>query len=378
MSSELIHFNNAGASLVTPEVLEAQISYLQAEANLGGYEVAEKYADELEAFYTHAANFINAGSDEIAFTESATVAWQRAFFSIPFDEGDIILTSKIEYASNYIAYLNLQKEKGVVIKVIPSIETGEVDLKALKSMISEKVKLISITHIPTNGGIVNPAAEVGAIAKENKILYLLDACQSVGQYPIDVKKLQCDFLTTTGRKYLRAPRGTGFLYVNKNIIPQLNPQNLDLHSANWETKTSYTSRPDARIFETFECSLAAKRGMSVALQQANAIGKAQIWNRVTTLADYLRDQLSQINGISVQDLGKVKSGIVTFTAPVPTPELKKKLHQKGVNVSMTFKSGTLLDMEERDLDQMIRSSVHYYNTKQEVDTFISILKELIH
>ncbi|MBL3657819.1 aminotransferase class V-fold PLP-dependent enzyme [Fulvivirga sediminis] len=377
MSPELIHFNNAGASLVSSEVLEAQISYLKAEAQLGGYETAEKYTNELEAFYTHAANFINASSDEIAFTESATVAWQRAFFSIPFKEGDIILTSKIEYASNYISYLNIQKEKSVVIKVIPSIETGEVDLEALKSMISPKVKLISITHIPTNGGIVNPAEEVGLIAKDNKIIYLLDACQSVGQYPIDVKKLHCDFLTTTGRKYLRGPRGTGLLYVKKNLIPQLHPQNLDLHSANWETETSYSARSDARIFETFECSLAGKIGLSVALQQANAIGKAQIWDKVKTLAQYLREQLSEIENVLVHDLGKIKSGIVTFTASMPSPELKNKLHDRGVNVSMTFKSGTLLDMEERNLDQMIRSSVHYYNTREEVDTFISILKELL-
>ncbi|UII22157.1 aminotransferase class V-fold PLP-dependent enzyme [Fulvivirga ligni] len=377
MNNSIIHLNNAGASLVSEKVLSAQLEYLQIEAQNGGYETAEKFDSQLEEFYSEAAKFINARADEIAFTESATVAWQRSFFSIPFEDGDIILTSKIEYASNFIAFLNLQKEKKINIKVIPSTGTGEVDLKELENLISPQVKLIAITHIPTNGGIVNPAEEVGKIASAHNILYLLDSCQSVGQYPLDVKKIQCDFLTATGRKFLRGPRGTGFLFIKKATIERLRPQNLDLHSAEWTSINSYEQRQDGRAFETWETNLAAKLGLTIALKAANEMGSTEIWKQITALSNYMREQLSAINNIDVHDLGIVKSGIITLTSHIPADEIQSELAKANINVSLTSKNGTLLDMEERHLDKMIRASVHYYNTKEEIDTFIKTLKSIV-
>ena len=377
MNNSIIHLNNAGASLVSEKVLSAQLEYLKIEAQKGGYETAEKFNSQLEEFYPEAAKFINANADEIAFTESATVAWQRAFFSIPFEDGDVILTSKIEYASNFISFLNLQKEKQIEIKVIPSTKTGEVDLKELENFITPKVKLIAITHIPTNGGIVNPAEEVGKIASAHSIFYLLDSCQSVGQYPIDVKKIQCDFLTATGRKFLRGPRGTGFLFIKKASSARLRPQNLDLHSAEWTSVNSYEQRQDGRAFETWETNLAAKLGLTIALKEANEMGSAEIWKQITALSNYMREQLSAIDNIDVHDLGIVKSGIITFTSHLPADAIKSQLAKACINVSLTSKSGTLIDMQERHLDKMIRASVHYYNTKEEINTFIKTLKSIV-
>ncbi|MGK7370722.1 MAG: aminotransferase class V-fold PLP-dependent enzyme, partial [Candidatus Halalkalibacterium sp. M3_1C_030] len=227
----VVHFNNAGASLMADPVVESMISYLEEEACYGGYETAARHKSDIETTYKLIAELINADPEEIALLENATAAWNMAFYAIDFTPGDRILTSVSEYASNYINYLNLKKNKDISIEVIPNDDHGQTDTSALSNMMDDKVKLISITHIPTNNGLVNPAEEIGEIAKNSNALYLLDACQSVGQYPINIENIGCDMLSATGRKYMRAPRGTGFLYVSKKVMDTLHPPFLDLHSA---------------------------------------------------------------------------------------------------------------------------------------------------
>lgn len=376
-TASVTHLNSAGASLMSRQVLDIQREYLQSEATLGGYETAALYHDQLEDLYHQAALLINAAPEEIAATESATVAWQRAFFSIPFKKGDTILTAKAEYASNFISFLLLKQEKGVNIKIIPSDSTGQIDLDALEKSIDSTTRLISLTHIPTNGGLVNPAEAVGAIARKHGILYLLDACQSVGHYPVDVARTGCHFLSATGRKYLRGPRGTGFLYVSRDILPQLTPVNLDLYSAEWTETEVFKKRTDARIFETWEANLMAKAGLVEALKEANQLGINNIWKRVTSLADHLRVKLSELETVRIHDLGEVKSGIVTFTSAVPAGELKKQLSARRFNTSVSVKSSTLLDMTDRGLQELVRASVHYYNTIEETDSFVLAVDEII-
>ncbi|MTI40703.1 aminotransferase class V-fold PLP-dependent enzyme [Fulvivirga lutimaris] len=301
----------------------------------------------------------------------------RAFFSIDFKIGDEIICDHTSYASNYIAHLQAEQRYGTKTVVIPANDFGETDVEALKTLVSSKTKLISITHMPTNGGLVNPAERIGEIAKEYNIFYLLDACQSAGQYPLDVKKIGCDFLSSTGRKYLRGPRGTGFLYANKRRLNEITPLNLDLHSAEWNSINSFQQRNSAKKFETWESNIAAKIGLMIAAKQINEIGIDRIWNRVTEVATYLRDELSKFNEITVQDIGKLKSGIVTFTSSKFTPlEMKKYFTENKINTVTPTLSGTRIDMENRKLDAVLRSSIHYYNTKEEIDTFVSLIKQL--
>jgi len=375
----VLHFNNAGASLMPKPVFDVVEAYQQHEFIWGGYETADKFRNQLNAFYTNIAELIHADPLEIAFCESATHAWDAVFFSIPFDKGDVILTSRIEYASNYIAYLQIQNRLGVKIRPIDSNEFGEIDIRVLENEVEKgNVKLISITHIPTNGGIVNPAEKVGEIAKKYGILYLLDACQSAGQYPLDVNKLNCDFLTATGRKYMRGPRGTGFLYVNKKHLKTMEPLSLDLHSAEWVGEDKYTMRPDARRFEKWECNPAAKAGLSKAASYCSNIGIENIWKRVQMLAENLRNELRQIRGIEVLDLGQIKSGIVTFRSDrLEAAEIQKALAKEHINVSEAIASGTLLDMKDRDIDTAVRASVHYYNDEGEIQRFVQAISKLI-
>ena len=368
--SSIVHFNNAGASLMPSTVSDAVIDYLKHESHFGGYETAEKFAGQIEDTYKNLGRYLHCDSSEIALTDNATKAWQSAFLSVPFESGDTILTTSTEYASNYIPFLQLKKKFSINIRTIPNDCYGQVDLAALEDLMDDKVKLISITHVPTNGGLVNPVEEIGAIAKASGAWYLLDACQSVGQMPIDVKEIGCDFLSATSRKFLRGPRGVGFLYASADSTSRLEPMILDLHGGQWESKFSYTFRDDARKYENWELNLAGVVGLGKAVAYLMEVGIERIWHRIRYLSDYLRAQLSSIEQIQVQDLGEVKCGIVSFSSPVDAAYMKSRLQQIGINVSVLHQEHTLLDMQERNLGSMIRASVHYFNTIDEIDHLV--------
>jgi cysteine desulfurase/selenocysteine lyase len=247
----------------------------------------------------------------------------------------------------------------------------------LEGMMSPQVKLISVTHMPTNGGLTVAAEAIGKIAKQQGILYLLDACQSAGQYPLDVEKIGCDMLSATGRKYLRAPRGTGFLYVRKAVLPMLTPYWVDLHAAQWTGESSYEIRKDARKFESWEASRANTMGLKAAVDYALAIGVDQIWGRVQGLSKRLRTQLEKLPLVSLHDISEVKSGLVSFTVEgFSAGEVKAYLAQHSINISWNDVSNTYLDMTNRGLKEVARASVHYYNTEKEIDRFVEALAKI--
>jgi selenocysteine lyase/cysteine desulfurase len=366
----VIHFNNAGASLSPTPVLAATMDHLRLEAQIGGYEAADQTAAELEQFYVAAAALVNGRPDEIAFMDSATRAWDMAFYAIPLAAGDRILTSAAAYGSNYLALLQRANRVGAVIEVVPNDETGQISVAALREMVDERVKLIELTHIPTNGGLVNPATAVGQIAREAGVLFLLDACQSAGQIPLDVATIGCDFLSATGRKYLRGPRGTGFLYVRRERLAELEPPFIDIRSADWVARDRYEWQPGARRFESWERSAAGQLGLTAAIQYAQGWGLDNIQQRVTALAAELRRRLADIPAVTLHDLGEVKSGLVTFTVDGRTAaDLQNYLRQQRINVSISQISSARLDMAARGLTELVRASVHYYNSEAELDLF---------
>lgn len=290
----VLHFNNAGAGLMPQPVLDAVVGHLQLEAEIGGYEAKERELERIDHVYQAAARLINCRPAEIAIVENATRAWDMAFYAIPFKPGDRILTARAEYISNYIAYLQVAQRTGAQIEVIPNDEFGQTSAEALREMIDDRVKLISITHVPTHGGLVNPAMEIGRVAREAGVLYLLDACQSVGQMPIDVEQIGCDILSTTARKYLRGPRGIGFLFVRSGLIKQLEPPFLDMHAARWVARDRYEIVADARRFENWEMYYAGKIGLGVAIDYALDWDVEITWPRVKALAAQLRTSLQAL------------------------------------------------------------------------------------
>jgi selenocysteine lyase/cysteine desulfurase len=374
--ANVLHLNNAGASLQPDPVIAAVNRHLEREVALGGYEAERDAEEALAHVYDAAAALLGGAPDEIAVLESASRAWAMAFYAIPFRRGDRILTATAEYASNYIAYLQVAERTGAVIEVVPDDEDGALSVDALAAMMDDRVKLVSVTHMPTSGGLVNPAEAIGRVTRDHDCIYLLDACQTVGQMPIDVGAIGCDVLTTTGRKYLRGPRGTGLLWARRELIATLAPPMLDLHSAEWSAHDGFTIRPDARRFEMWEANYAAKLGLGAALEYAAGWTLEAIWQRVRTLADRLRSGLTDV-GATITDTGSVRGGIVTFTlAGVEPAALRDAMTPLGVNIWTSSMSSTRIDMEQRGLTDIVRASVHYYNTDAEIDRFCDLVSEV--
>jgi cysteine desulfurase/selenocysteine lyase len=369
--AQVAHFNNAGASLPPRPVIDAVVGHLEREAQIGGYEAEAEAHERLEAVYDELAALLGCDRDEVAVVENATRAWDMAFYALRFGAGDRILCARAEYESNVIAFLQVAQRTGARVEYVPNDEHGQVSIDALREAIDERVKLIAITHVPSNGGLVNPVEEIGAIARAAGITYLVDGCQALGQLPIDVERIGCDMFSATGRKYLRGPRATGLLYVRRELIGDLEPPLLDLHAARWVADDRYEIRPDAKRFENWEQYVAGKLGLGAAARYAREWGLEAIADRVGALAARLREGLGGIEGADVHDLGLRKCGIVSLTVDgLTATEVKDALAERAINVSVNPVHYTLFDMEARGLPDLVRASVHYYNSEDEVDALV--------
>ena len=374
-----IHFNNAGASLPPDVVVDSVVRYLKEESTYGGYETEYKYKAALDHVYELIAGLIHADRDEVAVVENASMAWGMAFNGIDFKKGDEVITSEMEYVTNMIGFIHARKTLGVEIRVIPNDDQGNFSVAALEAAITSKTKLIAITHIPSTAGNILPVIEIGKIARRHQILYMVDACQSVGQMPINVKEIDCDMLSATGRKYLRAPRGTGFLYVRKSVQDRLKISYMDGFTAPHVTETDFQIRNDARRFELYEKNRALSLGLGKAIAYAMQIGIDRIQHRVQYLADRLRQHLKNIEGVTIHDQGEQQSGIVTFSLHgMESEEVKSKLFEKQINVSVGLAQSTLVYMNRHHLKTVVRASVHYYNTEEEVQFLCEALQNIMH
>jgi len=371
----VLHFNSCGSSLMPTPVVEAVKAHLDLEARMGGYEAAAEAMPKWERAYDAIATMLNCKRDEVAITENASRAWDLAFHAIPLKAGDRILTAHAEYVSNWLAFLLVKRRTGCTVELVPNDEHGQLDLDALRRMMDERVKLVALTNVPSSNGLINPAEEVGAIVRGSNALYLLDACQSVGQLPLDVQAIGCDMLSATGRKFLRGPRGTGFLYVRREVLDRLEPVFIEHQSATWESRDCFSWRNDARRFETWEKSYANVIGLAEAVDHALYWGLEAIAERAQMLAADLRKRLEELHGVAVQDLGQRKSGIVTFTVEGQDPmRIMKHLAEQRIHVTVGRKEIARLDLEHRGLDQVVRASTHYFNTEEEVQRFVEAIK----
>lgn len=371
---EVIHLNHAGSSLPPQVVLDAQIGHLQAEAVMGGYEAAAAAVERCDSVYDSIGALIGARPHEIARMEHATAAWNAAFWSVPMAPGQHIVVHDHEYGANVVAFLVAAQRRGIVIDRVLNDSSGQVDVAAIADRLDRlDVALVSLTHIPTNGGLVNPAAEVGALTRAAGVPFLLDACQSVGQRRIDVAEIGCDLLSATGRKYLRGPRGAGFLYVNDAIADRLEPTQPDHHGAVLVAADRFEWRGRARRFEQWEHSVAGWLGLGAAVDHALGWGIDRIETTVTERAEQLRALLTDV-GFTVYDEGEQRCGIVTCaTDAVVSGELQRLLARSGINTTSTSEESSRWDVERRDLPTLLRLSVHYTTTVNELTTTVDIL-----
>jgi selenocysteine lyase/cysteine desulfurase len=363
-----LHLNNAGAGLLAQPTLDAMTAHLRLEAEIGGYEAATAAQDAIGAAYAGIAGLLGGRAEEVALFDNATHAWNAAFYSVPLGPGDRILTGRAEYGSNVLAYRQVAQRTGAELVVVPNDRHGQLDTSALARLVDERTRLIGVSHVPTSGGLVNPAAEIGRIARAAGALFLLDATQSVGQFPVDVDAIGCDLLTATGRKFLRGPRGTGFLWVRTTALERLDPYVAEIDSATWDSVRGFTWAGGARRFESWESSYVNILGLGAAVRQALHLGTDAIGERTAMLGARLRGQLDELPGVSTHDLGEVRCAIVTARIQgVPAADAAAALSRAGVNVSITVAEHSPLDTEERAIHPLVRFSPHYYNTEEELD-----------
>lgn len=374
---DLVFLDSAGSSLPPRVVLDTQVAHLRRETEIGGYRAAAERLDDLAGVKTAIGELINADPDCVALSDSASRAWADFFYSVPLRPGDRVLISGADYASNAIAALQRARATGAVVEQIPSDDTGQLDLDALERMVDERVALVSLLHVPTNGGLVNPAAEATKIAHSAGAMVLLDACQSAGQLPLDVAELGVDALSATGRKWLRGPRGTGFLYVRPELATTMEPQRLDLHSAAWTGPQDYELAPDARRFEFWECDVAARLGLGAAVRYLLDLGPADVYAAIAERAGHLREAFAALPRVTVRDNGLRRGGIVSFTVDgVPATEVRDRLAAQNITVTVSFAGSTLLDMSARGLDAVVRASPHCFVGFDELDRFVRAVAEL--
>lgn len=373
----VLHFNNAGAALPPNAVLETVIEHLKREAEIGGYEAAAEAHDRLEAVYASLAQLIGAKANQMAVVENATRAWDMAVYGYPFQSGDRVLTCRAEYVSNILALLQLEKKFDIEVVLIEDDADGQIDLTHLESELSKGATMVALTHAPTNGGLINPAEAVGELCDNYGVFYVLDACQSAGQVPLDVDTLKCDVLSGTGRKYLRGPRGTGFLYAGPRAMERIEPPFLDLHAAEWTGEREYHIRDDARRFENWETNYAGKLGLGAAVDYALDLGIEVTSERLVKLGAELRTRLDGLDAVSTHDKGLVRGGIVTFAVEgVESDSVFKQLGAQQINTSTSPAGHARLDLPHRGLPTLVRASVHYYNTDDEIDRFVAAVDQL--
>ena len=374
-SSQVNHLNNAGAALQPSVVTDAVIDHIDRESLVGGYEAQSEASDRLSAVYTSIGTLLACDPSQVALVESASEGWSRAFqaieFTRPFEPGDRILVSASEYASNVLPIMQVAKRTGARLEFIPDDEAGTIDVSAFAAMLDDDVAMVAITHCPSQNGLINDVAGIGAALAGSDAWYVVDGCQSVGQLPVDVTAMRADFFSATGRKWLRGPRGTGFLYASERALTELEPFPLDLHSATWQTD-GYEIQPGGRRFEYWEKSYATVLGLAAAVDYALYWGIDLLGNRIAELAARARQGLDAIDGVTVRDRGHRQTGIVTFTHDrVHARDLVTDIRAAGINVSLSTPDYARHDFTKQGVEGLVRVSPHAYNTDDEIDELIS-------
>ena len=374
-----IHLNNAGAGLMPRAVLDMIVSHLNREASFGAYESADDAESAVNEAYGNVARVLGTKAHNIAIVENSTVAFFQALSAFDFQPGDAIITTRNDYISNQLAYLSLAKRHGVEIRRAADLPSGGVDPQSVRELLRDpRVKLLAVTWVPTNSGLMQPVEALGEIAEAAGVPYLVDACQAVGEIPIDVAKLRCDFLSATARKFLRGPRGIGLLYVSDRALKQgVFPLYIDMRGADWVSANAFAPAPDARRFENWEFPYALVLGFGEAARYALEVGIERAGNRARDLAAQLRAKLSQLPGVRVLDRGSELAAIVTLeVAGWQATELSKFLRTRKINTSASLRAYAVIDFDEKRVASALRFSPHYYNTEQELDAAVEAIRTL--
>ena len=369
----------AGSALPSVQVVDTVIAHLRREAEVGGYVAMFEAEERIKACSVSLGRLVGLPASNIAIQTSATDAWMRGLQAIPLERSDRILTTRAEYGSNMLPMLQLSGQLGVSVEIIPDGPDGAADPSALGELLDDRVKVVAITHASSQNGRLVDAAAIGAQlrAVNSQAWYLLDACQSVGQVPVDVPGIGCDVLAATGRKFLRGPRGTGFLALSGRALAKLNPAYPDMFGSTWLGGESYESNPDASRFQTFEMSYAGLLGLGVAADHALGIGLPAIRERIGYLAQTLRSLLDEVPGVRVLDVGTEKTGIVVFaTSDEDAGTRAAELRSQGITVVPVSRPTNPNDYDSYQSACVLRASPHIYNTEADLQALARALSSV--
>ena len=369
-----INFNNAGCSLPFEGVNQTINKFLESEKIYGGYYAAEKFEKNIDTFYFNLSKLINCKPNEISFLQSTTIAWNFFFNSIKLQKSQNIIILENEYGSNLIFF----KNNNINIKIVKILRNGEVCFDDLRKKIDKNTKFVCICHIASQCGNIIDVEKIGMFVKKinPEILYVVDACQSVGHIKVDVKKIGCDVLVSSGRKYLRGPRGTGFIYVSKSLKNSLEPLIVDLKNAYIFKETVKLKK--IRIFENFEYSPALKLGLSKAIEKINSCDINNIELNVKKKSLFLRENLESYSEIKFFENEKCISGINTLRIKgISSLRLYRYLLQKKILTSISDKAISDIYFEKHNIKDILRISIHHYNKQNEIKYLIKCLIDLI-
>jgi selenocysteine lyase/cysteine desulfurase len=374
-----LHLNNAGAALMPQPVIDAITGHIALEASIGGYEAADAQAPAVEAAYDAIAAIINAQPRNMAIVANATAGFVQALSSLDLERGDVIVTTRSDYTSYQIQYLALAKKVGVQIVHAEDLPEGGVDAASVREVASHpRCRVVHVSWVPTHSGLVQDVESVGAVCEELGVPFLVDACQAVGQMPIDIERVKCDYLAVTARKFLRGPRGIGFLYASDRALSRGDhPLFVDMRGARWTGPESYEVAETAIRYEDWEFPYALVLGLGAAARYANAVSVNVAHERSWSLAAALRTRLDSIDGVTVLDRGQTRCAIVT--AKVDgwyAPDLTEALRKRRINSAASLRWYAQLDFAPRGIESAIRLSPHYYNTEDELDEVVGTIAEL--
>jgi selenocysteine lyase/cysteine desulfurase len=373
-----VHLNNAGAALMPAPVIDACKSHLDLESEIGGYEASDAKTEEIAQVYADLGRLVGARSENIAVVANATAGFIQAMSSFDFEPGDVIVTTRADYTSYQITFLSLAERLGVVIRHAEDLPEGGVDPDSVRELARDPAcRLVHVSWVPTHSGLIQDVEGVGAVCDELGVPYLVDACQAVGQMPIDVERLKCDYLTATARKFLRGPRGIGFMYASERALGRGDhPLFVDMRGATWVDSDRYEIAKTAMRYEDWEFPYAMVLGLGAAARYALDVGIENAGTRAFMLAARLREKLSALQGARVLDGGREKCAIVTASfAGRDARDIVSTLRRHHINTAASLRWYGLLDFTEKGVDSAIRMSPHYYNTEEELDTAIDTISE---
>lgn len=374
-----VHLNNAGAGLMPEPVIDAMRDHIALESEIGGYEAADARAESIHSTYADIARLLNAKATNIAIVANATAGFIQSMTSFDFARGDVIVTTKADYTSYQIQYLSLSKRLGVEIVHAEDLPEGGVDPESVRALAANpRCRLVHVSWIPTHSGLVQDAEAVGSVCEQLGVPYLVDACQAVGQLPIDVERLRCDYLSVTARKFLRGPRGIGFLFASDRALARGDhPLFVDMRGAKWTGANEYAVAESAVRYEDWEFAYALVLGLGAAVRYASQVGIDTARARSWSLARELRSELAALDGVRVLDRGNQQSAIVTADiAGIDATNLVSELRKRGINTAASLAWYGLLDFSARGVLSAIRISPHYYNTNEEILVAVGAIDEI--